>query len=59
MTYSLNTLNADSEGRGPSGLVRFVQDSSLLLAAAGLLFWLIALLSHSLADPAWSTTGIG
>ncbi len=57
MTYSLNTLNADSEGRGPSGLVRFVQDSSLLLAAAGLLFWLIAMLSHSLADPAWSTSG--
>ncbi|PRD70078.1 cell division protein FtsK [Malikia spinosa] len=57
MTYSLNTLNADSEGRGPSGLVRFVQDSSLLLAAAGLLFWLIAMLSHNLADPAWSTSG--
>ena len=57
MTCSLNTLNADSEGRGPSGLVRFVQDSSLLLAAAGLLFWLIAMLSHNLADPAWSTSG--
>ncbi len=57
MTYSLNTLNADSEGRAPGGLVRIVQDFGLLLAAAGLLFWLIAMLSHDLADPAWSTSG--
>ena len=57
MTYSLNTLNADSEGRAPGGLVRLVQDFGLLLAAAGLLFWLIAMLSHDLADPAWSTSG--
>ena len=57
MTYSLNTLNADSEVRASSGLVRIVQDFGLLLAAAGLLFWLIAMLSHDLADPAWSTSG--
>ncbi len=28
-----------------------------MLGAAALAFWLLALLSHSLADPAWSTTG--
>jgi len=30
-----------------------------MLSAAVLLFWLIALLSYSLNDPAWSTSGIG
>ncbi len=57
MTYSLNTLNAERANRAPSGLARFTQEIGLVLGAAGLLFWLIALLSHSLADPAWSTTG--
>jgi len=57
MTYSLNTLNADRAERAPSGLSRFTQEIGLVLGAAGLLFWLLALLSHSLADPAWSTTG--
>ncbi len=57
MTYSLNTLNADRARRAPSGLSRFTQEIGLVLGAAGLLFWLLALLSHSLADPAWSTTG--
>jgi len=58
MTYSLNTLNADRENRSPTGAVRFLQDFSLLLVAAGLLFWLLALVSHKLGDPAWSTSGI-
>ena len=57
MTYSLNTLNADRQNPPPSGAARFAQEIALVLGAAGLLFWLIALLSHSLADPAWSTTG--
>ena len=59
MTYSLNTLNADRAERAPSGLSRFTQEIGLVLGAAGLLFWLLALLSHSLADPAWSTSGRG
>lgn len=59
MTYSLNTLNADRAERAPSGLSRFTQEIGLVLGAAGLLFWLLALLSHSLADPAWSTSGHG
>jgi DNA segregation ATPase FtsK/SpoIIIE, S-DNA-T family len=58
MTYSLNTLNADREHRSPGGAVRFLQDFSLLLAAASLLFWLLAMVSHNLVDPAWSTSGM-
>ncbi len=57
MTYSLNTLNADREGRSPGGALRLLQDFSLLLVAVGLLFWLLAMVSHNLADPAWSTSG--
>ncbi len=57
MTYSLNTLNADRAKSSPGGVSRFAQEIGLLLGAAGLLFWLLALLSHSMADPAWSTTG--
>ena len=58
MTYSLNTLNADRQSSGGSGgVARFAQEIALVLGAAALAFWLLALLSHSLADPAWSTTG--
>ncbi len=57
MTYSLNTLNADRAQQAPAGVSRFAQEIGLLLGAAALAFWLLALLSHSLADPAWSTTG--
>ena len=57
MTYSINTLKADSDARAPGGLFRFAQDFSLLLLAGVLLFWLLALFSHDLADPAWSTSG--
>ena len=57
MTYSLNTLNADRSSAGAPGVSRFTQEIGLVLGAAALAFWLLALLSHSLADPAWSTTG--
>ena len=58
MTYSLNTLNADRESASaPSGIARFAQEIGLVFGAALLAFWLLALLSHSLADAAWSTTG--
>jgi S-DNA-T family DNA segregation ATPase FtsK/SpoIIIE len=57
MTYSLNTLNADRARQSPTGVGRFAQEIGLVLGAAALAFWLLALLSHSLADPAWSTTG--
>jgi DNA segregation ATPase FtsK/SpoIIIE, S-DNA-T family len=57
MTYSLNTLNADRSGTTPAGLARFAREAGLVLGAAALVFWLLALISHSGADPAWSTTG--
>ena len=57
MTYSLNTLNAERSSASPAGVSRFAQEIGLVLGAAALAFWLLALLSHSLADPAWSTTG--
>ena len=57
MTYSLNTLNADRAAAAPSGFGRFAQEIALVLGAAALAFWLLAMLSHSPADPAWSTTG--
>ncbi|MGE4236629.1 DNA translocase FtsK, partial [Hydrogenophaga sp.] len=57
MTYSLNTLNAERNSASPAGVSRFAQEIGLVLGAAALAFWLLALLSHSLADPAWSTTG--
>ena len=57
MTYSLNTLNADRAQATPGGMARFTQEIGLVVGAAVLAFWLLALLSHSLADPAWSTTG--
>ncbi|WP_439519886.1 DNA translocase FtsK [Hydrogenophaga sp.] len=57
MTYSLNTLNADRSASPAVGVSRFAQEIVLVLGAAALLFWLLALLSHSLSDPAWSTTG--
>ena len=57
MTYSLNTLNADRAGQPQVGVSRFAQEIGLVLGAAALAFWLLALMSHSLADPAWSTTG--
>ena len=57
MTYSLNTLNNERRVPASAGAARFGQEIALLLGAAALLFWLLALVSHSLADPAWSTTG--
>jgi len=57
MTYSLNTLNADRANAPPSGLSRFALEIGLVLGALALAFSLLALLSHSPDDPAWSTTG--
>jgi DNA segregation ATPase FtsK/SpoIIIE, S-DNA-T family len=60
MTYSLRTLRSDTPAAEPVSrhpLVRFAQEIALLagLLAGGLL--LMALLSHSPDDPAWSTSG--
>ena len=57
MTYSLNTLNADLARQPISRVGRFGQEVGMVLGAAALTFCLLALLSYSPADPAWSTTG--
>ena len=59
MTYSLNTLNNPAPGSGPqrSGVGRFAHEIGLLFGAVALVFWLLALASYSIDDPAFSTSG--
>ncbi len=61
MTYSLNTLNASSRtGPAPrSGAARFGYEFGLFMGFVLLVFWLLALLSYSQQDAAWSTSGSG
>ncbi len=61
MTYSLNTLNdaggSTASQRGGAG--RFAHEIALVLGLAALAFWLLALVSYSAQDPAFSTSGTG
>ena len=62
MTYSLNTLN--HSGRSDSkpnraGWGRFANELVLIGGLVLLTYWLLALLSYSLQDAAWSTSGSG
>jgi S-DNA-T family DNA segregation ATPase FtsK/SpoIIIE len=59
MTYSLNTLNASSSARSAprTGAARFGQEIGLVLGLLALVFWLLALVSYSAQDAAWSTSG--
>ena len=65
MTYSLNTLNNDRRpSRGdddakPTGFRRFAQEIALTAGFVFMVFWLLALLTHSPLDPAWTTSGAG
>ncbi|MDE2606869.1 MAG: DNA translocase FtsK 4TM domain-containing protein [Burkholderiales bacterium] len=61
MTYSLNTLTDAAAAAPParSGLARFAHETALVLGAAALAFWLLALATHSPADAAFSTSGDG
>ena len=61
MTYSLNTLNASSGSRAAprSGAARFGHEIGLVLGLVAWVFWLLALLSYSAQDAAWSTSGGG
>jgi len=58
MTYSLNTLN-NSKDDPPqiTGWQRFVQEIALSVGFVLMLFWLIAMLTHTPQDPAWTTSG--
>ena len=58
MTYSSNALNANSVKTVPrNGLARFGHEICLIAGSLGLFFWLLAMLSYSSMDPAWSTSG--
>jgi len=61
MTYSLNTLNSPRSSVAPvaSGWRRFADELGLLLGLLLLLLWLVALLTYSAQDAAWSTSGSG
>lgn len=60
MTYSFNTLNASTADKSTyrSVAARFGHELGLLLGLACLSFWLLALVSYSAKDPAWSTSGM-
>jgi S-DNA-T family DNA segregation ATPase FtsK/SpoIIIE len=61
MSYSLNTLNNPAPGTGPQrGVVgRFAHEILIILGLVALVFWLMALASYSIDDPAFSTSGSG
>ena len=59
MTYSLNTLNnpVAAASLPRSGVARFAHEFALVLGLVALVFWLLALISFSAQDPAFSTSG--
>lgn len=61
MTYSLNTLTQGGPAPSgpPSGVARFTQEIGLVLGAAALAFWLLAMATHSAQDAAFSSSGAG
>ena len=62
MTYRLHTLNSDDPGAAaPSRPTRgrLSGEVLLFLSLVLLVYWLLALASHSLLDAAWSTSGDG
>jgi DNA segregation ATPase FtsK/SpoIIIE, S-DNA-T family len=61
MTYSLDTLKNPGASMAPArgGFGRFAHEIALVLGAAGLLFWLLALITYSQQDAAFSTSGTG
>ncbi len=62
MTYSLNTLNhsdGDAQSVAKPAWSRFATELLLIGGLIALAFWLLCLLSHTLSDPAWSTSGDG
>ena len=62
MTYSLDTLISPSRSSPASqqtGFGRFAVEMLLLVGALLLVLWLLAMLSYSTLDAAWSTSGNG
>ncbi|MGJ7490341.1 DNA translocase FtsK [Variovorax sp. ZT4R33] len=61
MTYSLNTLQSPTAGDPPVRMraLRFAHEITLIAGFVLLMFWLIAMLSFTPSDAAWSTSGTG
>ncbi len=61
MTYSLNTLNTSRthDAGERTGWRRFAGELGLLASLVLLVFWMVALLTYSRLDVAWSTSGAG
>src|SRR5215208_2145362 len=61
MTYSLNTLNNPraNDASPRAGTSRFAHEIALVLGLVALVFWLLALVSYSAQDAAFSTSGTG
>ena len=58
MTYSLNTLNNTPSSTEPTTAERLAQEIALVFGGLILIFWVLALVSYTSNDPAWSTTGL-
>jgi S-DNA-T family DNA segregation ATPase FtsK/SpoIIIE len=62
MTYSLNSLRTPNPTASPPArfrAIRFAHEITLLIGFVGLVFWLLAMLSFTPSDAAWSTSGTG
>ncbi|MBI2748353.1 MAG: DNA translocase FtsK 4TM domain-containing protein [Burkholderiales bacterium] len=61
MTYSLHTLHASTPAQqpAPTGMGRFASEIALITGFVLLALWLIALLTYSPQDAAWTTSGSG
>ncbi|RZL63580.1 MAG: DNA translocase FtsK [Variovorax sp.] len=61
MTYSLHTLQSASSEAQPARAraMRFAHEITLIAGFVVLLFWLLAMLSFTPSDAAWSTSGTG
>jgi S-DNA-T family DNA segregation ATPase FtsK/SpoIIIE len=61
MTYSLNTLQSPSSSppRSSSVVGRFASEIVLVIGFLALALWLLALLTYSQQDAAWSSSGMG
>ncbi|MFZ2307230.1 MAG: DNA translocase FtsK 4TM domain-containing protein [Rhodoferax sp.] len=61
MTYSLHTLHAGPSASepAPTGMGRFASEIALIAGFVLLVLWLIALLTYSPLDAAWTTSGTG
>ena len=61
MTYSLHTLqsSAPRPAAAPTGFARFANEIALVAGFVLIAIWLLAMLSYSPQDAAWSTSGTG